>query len=209
MKAWWLAQSERINALSLRERIFMFVSVLVCCLALVDVVWLTPAQVAHKQWVQRFEQQNAELKRLSAEVRTSAKPMDAIQSLRRELAALQARIDHVNRQIQHALPSKGQCTALPQVLLQLLRRHEGVSLERTVAMAAEPAGPDLAQSADALALTRQTVGLTVRGPYPELVRYVQTLEKALPYVRWGKLKLHNDGPVWELELQLVLLGVQP
>ena len=35
MKNWWLTQSARINALSLRERVFVFISILVCCLAVV------------------------------------------------------------------------------------------------------------------------------------------------------------------------------
>ena len=49
MKAWWLAQMARIDNLSLRERIFLFLSILVCALALADTLWLSPAQTAHKQ----------------------------------------------------------------------------------------------------------------------------------------------------------------
>ena len=74
MKNWWTLQSARINALSLRERVFLFLSVLACGMALVDVVWWSPAQVAHKQLTQRFEKQSAELKRVRDTVRTSATP---------------------------------------------------------------------------------------------------------------------------------------
>ena len=45
MKAWWIAQSARINALSLRERLFLFISLLVVALALADLIWLTPQEM--------------------------------------------------------------------------------------------------------------------------------------------------------------------
>lgn len=214
MKKWWLAQSERINALSLRERVFMFLSILACCLALADVMWLSPAQVAHKQLRQRFEQQNIELKRVRAELKSSATPVDGIKSVREEVTALQGRINEVNQTINNALPSKAQGTPLAQVLPQLLRKHEGLTLERAEALPAQAALEKAVQAsvppaAGALGLTRQGVELTVSGPYPELVRYVQTLETALPYVRWGALRVKSDTQATELTLQLFLLGVQP
>ena len=43
----------RIDALSVRERIFLFLSVFICVLALADFVWFTPAQVAHKALLQQ------------------------------------------------------------------------------------------------------------------------------------------------------------
>ena len=47
MKAWWAIQAGRINALSLRERLFLFLSLLVVILAIADVLWLNPAQTAY------------------------------------------------------------------------------------------------------------------------------------------------------------------
>jgi MSHA biogenesis protein MshJ len=48
--------------------------------------------------------------------------------------------------------------------------------------------------------------LTVTGPYAELVRYVATLEAAMPYIRWGVMSLKVDQGLPELTLQLFLLG---
>jgi hypothetical protein len=127
MKNWWVAQSARINALSLRERVFMFFSVLVCCLAVVDVVWLSPAQMTHKQLKQQFEKQTNELKRMRSELRSR---------------------------------------------------------------------------------TRQRLELTVSGPYPELMRYVRSLETALPYIRWAGFSLKSEKQVSVLTLHLFLVDVQ-
>jgi MSHA biogenesis protein MshJ len=49
----------------------------------------------------------------------------------------------------------------------------------------------------------------VAGTYPDLTQYVQTLESAMPQVRWGVMTLKSDTLPPQLTLQLFLLGVQP
>jgi MSHA biogenesis protein MshJ len=209
MKQWWKSswekQSARINALSLRERVFLFLAVLACCAAVVDVFWLSPAQLAHQQLTQRFEKQSAELQRTRDTLKTVARPVNTSQAVRDEMAGVKSRLDAVNIDIKDVLPTATQATPLAQVLVPLLRRHEGLTLVRTSAVAPEA----VAKTAQVGGLTRQGVELTVSGSYAELTRYVQTLEQALPYVRWGVMKLKSDKLPPELTLQLFLVGVQP
>lgn len=205
-KSWWDVQSARINALSLRERVFLFLSVMVCCMALADVVWLSPAQVAHQQLTQRFDKQSAELQRARDVLKTVARPVDTTKAVRDEIAGVKSRLETVNQNIKDVLPAAAQVTPLAQALVHLLRRHEGLTLVRTSAVAPEAA---VAKTGQAVGLTRQGVELTVSGPYPELTRYVQTLENELPHVRWGVMKLKSDKLPPELTLQLFLVGVQP
>ncbi|MEO6292332.1 MAG: hypothetical protein ABIO88_06890 [Burkholderiaceae bacterium] len=213
--SWWAKQSVRIDALSLRERVFLFLSVIACCMALADVAWLSPAQVAHQQLIQRFDKQSAELQRTRAELKAVAQPVDTGKAARDEIAAAKTRLESVNQTIKGILPSATQATPLAQVLVHLLRRHEGLTLLRTATLPAEAvvAGTAPAVGSGAAAMpvgfTRQGVELTVSGSYAELTRYVQTLEKALPQVRWGMMKLKSDKMPPELTLQLFLVGVQP
>lgn len=214
MKRWWETMSARINALSLRERVFLFLSVIACSLALADVVWLSPAQVAHKQLTQRFEAQSAELQRVRDELKTIAQPPDSGKALRDEIVVVKTRLDAVNQNIKTILPMATNETPLAQVLTHFLRRHEGLTLVRTSAVTPEAAiaktqAAGTGAGPVAVGLTRQGVELTVSGPYPELTRYVQTLEKALPNVRWGAMKLRSEKLPPELTLQLFLVGVQP
>lgn len=210
MKLWWTTQSARINALSLRERVFLFLSVIACCLALADVYWMSPAQVTHKQLTQRFEKQNADLQRAREALKVVAKPVDGANAVRDEMAAVKTRLDVVNQSIKDVLPVPTESTPLAQVLVHFLGRHDGLTLVRTSVAAPEIAA---AKSAPAAApepnvgLTRQGVELTVSGPYSELARYVQTLEKALPNVRWGPMKLKSEKLPPELTLQLFVVGV--
>ena len=216
MKRWWQSgwakQAARINALSLRERVFLFLSLMACLAALADVVWLSPARVAHKQLTQRFDKQNAELQRARDALRTLVKPVDASQAARDELATVQTRLVTANEVIAQVMPTASEGTPLAQAMVHLLRRHEGLTLVRSAALAPAPdAGAPGAGTGAALApsLTRQGVELTVAGAYPELIRYLQALEKALPQLRWGLMKLQSEKQPPELMLQLFLVGVPP
>ena len=214
MKAWWEKLSARVDALSLRERAFLFLSVLACCMALVDVMWLSPAQVAHKQLTQQFGKQNMELKLARDTLTAVAQPADTNNGLVEEVALLKNQLELINQHIRTMTPeATTDTTPLAQVLVHLLRRNEGLTLVRTTALATEAlsvkATPGMAPDVRPSGLTRQGVELTVSGAYPDLARYVQTLENSLPYVRWGVMKLKSDKLPPELTLQLFLVGVQP
>ena len=211
-KNWWGVQAGRINDLSLRERMFLFLSVLACCIALADVLWLSPAQLAHKQLTQRFEKQSADLQRARDELKTLARPVDVGRAARAEIAAVKTQLDSVNQTIQEVLPGSAKAAPLAQALTHLLRRQVGLTLVRTVAMAPEVSTVNAAQTTDAavlpVGLTRQGIEFTVTGAYPDLMRYVQTLETEMPQVRWGVMTLKSDKLPPELTLQLFLLEVQ-
>ncbi len=208
MKAQWQAQLARIDNLSLRERIFLFLSILVCCFALADTLWLTPAQTAHKQLLQRMDKQSAELQRLRDTLRISAQPNEVDQAAQAELQDTQTLIGQVNAAVRERLPGAAGAAPLQQALQQLLRRYPGLTLVRTAALAPEVAGPGNSHGAGSLpvGLTRQGVTITVAGAYPDLTRYVAALESALPKVRWGVMTLSSEQGQPELTLQLFLLG---
>jgi MSHA biogenesis protein MshJ len=205
---------QRIDALSMRERIFLFLSVLVCVLALADFVWFTPAQTAHKALLQRFAAQSAELDRLRGELGGAAVPNDPGKVAREELQAVNARLVEINTEIGGLAPSDQKAPALEQVLQRLLRRQEGLTLLSLETLKTEASGAATTTAATPAApamagLTKRGLVLRVAGPYAELVRYVQALESALPGLRWGPMELKTDKPLNELTLQVYAVGVQP
>jgi MSHA biogenesis protein MshJ len=50
--------------------------------------------------------------------------------------------------------------------------------------------------------------LRVAGPYPSLIRYVKSLETALPQLRWGEMQLKANKTPPELTLTVYVLGVR-
>ncbi len=205
MKRWWTPLAARIDALSLRERVFLFLTLIVLAMLLANVLWLAPAQALHQQVTQRFAAQDAELQRLRDELKSSGGETGPGQQVREELRQVNERLAAVNEEIAQMPLVKADETPLTRVLVHFLRRHEGLVLVRTATLA-----PD-ARAAQGITagVTRQGLELTVAGPYHELTRYVQTLERALPALRWGTMQMNSERQPAELTLQVWLLGATP
>lgn len=227
MKAWWKVQAARIDALSLRERAFLFVSLLVCLVALADAVWLSPAQTRQKQLAARVKQQDVELQGLRAALQAAAASMasgNAKAIARDELQALRVRAQALDFDIGALTQGAAGSDGLQAVLLKFLRRHDGLTLVNTSTLGSEilqvKAAPNAATPAPAAAqpqaggsapvpvLVRRNLALTVAGPYLKLMAYVDTLERELPGVRWGELRLTSDPNATQLSLQVSVVGLR-
>jgi MSHA biogenesis protein MshJ len=209
-KPWWDKQAARIDALSVRERVFMFMVAIVCTLALADIFWLSPAQAAHKLVLQRFAAQGTELGRLRDDLRTSAKAVDPSKQVRDDLAQETAQLDTINQQIKAVAPMADGGPALEQVLVQFLQPYDKLTLLGVNTMKSDATSAPAAASAttDTATVTKRGLELKVSGPYAELTRYVKTLENALPTLRWGAIQLKSERQQMpELSLQVYVVGV--
>lgn len=212
MKQQWQRLAARIDAMQLRERVLLFLAIIAGCLAMADTLWLTPAQVAQKQVRQRFETQTADLQRMRDELRSVSQTVDPSKAVREEIAELNLRLDAINRDIAAIAPLAQGGPAIDQTLVQFLRRQEGLTLLSTGTLKLpEPAvatAPVPAANAGPV-LSRRGMELRVAGSYPDLVRYVRTLEDALPTLRWGPLQLKTTPQSPEMTVQVFVVGVQP
>jgi MSHA biogenesis protein MshJ len=207
MKAWWTTQAARINALSLRERVFLFVSVMVVILAIADVLWLSPAQAGYKQMQQRFLAQSSEVNRLRAELAAVAQPVDPSADVRTELEQSQAKLDVLRSELAVLAPSGASGSqGLEPVLVQFLKRSPGLRLVSSGTVAAEAGSTG---AAEIPGIQRRGLELKVAGPYPELTRYVQNLEQALPRLRWSTMHMVVDKQGPELTLRVYVLEALP
>lgn len=215
VKAWWNKQAARIDALSLRERGILFVLTIAVTFALADTLFLSPAQMAYKQVTQRFAAQNTELKRLRDDLTASGQPVDASKAVREEIAQMDAQILATNDAIKTLAPLAEGGPALEQVLVQFLRRQDGLTLLGVGTLKADlPATPVTTAApapggAAVAGLSKRGLDLRVSGPYPELVRYVKNLENALPVLRWGAMQLKSEKQPPELSLQVYVVEAQP
>jgi MSHA biogenesis protein MshJ len=205
MKEQYEKLMDRIDALSLRERVFLSISVLACLLGLLDVLWLSPVQSAHRALTQRFGTQNTELTRLRDELRMASVPVDPSKVVKEDIATAARRLEALNAEINTLLPMAQGGQGLEAVLVQLLRKQDGLTLLGLSTLKAEAAGA----GASLDGLTKRGLELRVSGAYPELVRYLQTLETAMPSLRWGAMQLKSDKQPTELSLQVYAVGVQP
>jgi MSHA biogenesis protein MshJ len=204
MKAWWSRLATRIDALSARERAFIFVSLLALFMALADTLWISPVNLAHSRLSQQVAAQTQEVDRLRAQLAATPTPVDANQVLRTEVAALQSQREVGQQAVVQASGQGGM--ALESVLTEFLRKRPGLTLLSTATLGA--ANEDAKASVPA-GLSRRGVELRVSGPYAELVLYLRSLEKALPELRWGTMQLRSEKQPPELSLQVFVLEVQP
>lgn len=225
----WERQAQRIDALSLRERAILFLCIAAVLAALFDTLVLSPLSARARLRGEQQAQQARELAQLREQyIAASRNGSDPATQLGRQLEAARAeraRLDEALRQAGSLHAGEG----LPAVLQRLLGQQPGLVLERLtllddlpvtvptagllggVAPASAPAAAQRPNLPAMPGLTWQGVELQVQGSYRDLQRYVQALERELPGLRWGELRLATSGPddAPRLVAQLFLLKVQP
>lgn len=181
MKTIWRNLARRLNALSLRERVIMAVSLAVALAAVVDMAVLSPQLAAQNEALARMRSQQATLTTLRAQLAAPAASSPA-GALRQRLAAEQARLQAVETTLAQRLGSV-HAASLPALLQQVLRRHDKLTLLKldTVPPAAEAPA------------VRRSVELQLAGGYADLLAYAQAIEQQLPGLRWAALQI-DAGP---------------
>lgn len=225
----WERQAKRIDALSLRERAILFLSIAAVLAALFDTLVLTPLSARAKQRSEAESLQAAEVAKLREQfVVASRNAGDTSGPLRQQLEAAQTERTRLNAELRAASSVSGG-EGLSTVLQRLLSQQPGLVLEKlallddapvvaprvSVAAAAASAASapgDAGQSAAMPGMSWQGVSLQVQGGYGDIQRYLQALERELPGLRWGEMHLNAPGANEtrpRLRAQLFLLKVQP
>ncbi len=212
MSSHWKSIAARVDALSLRERAFLFFSALAICAALADTLWITPARTIHKQLTQQLNAESQELRRLRDALKAKVEQPDPSRILRQEIKQVQAETASLDGQIAAAAGQSGSGPGLRELMVHFLRSHSALSLVRTGNLPPDPSSGVGAASNGGpgdLGLARQNLELTVAGRYPELVSYVASLEKAMPQLRWGPMRLSAEQQPVQLTLQVHLIRPVP
>lgn len=215
MKIWWKIQSGRINALSLRERVFLFITLIVCLLALADIVWISPTQIAYRQTTLKLATQNEELQRLRVELGTlysngAGNASDPHKILRDEMTTTKARLQMLDQEIGAVTQRADGIPSIEQPLIEFLRRQDGLTLLGTHTLTT------VTPFADQPTLFKRGLEVRMSGGYAHLNRYIHALELALPELRWGRLEIQIPTEVAssvvvqpELSVQVYVVGLTP
>lgn len=218
----WERQARRIDGLSLRERAFLFLCIVAVLAAVFETLVLSPLSDRARQ------RQQAEA-RLASEVNTLREQFvvesrdrgDTNTPLRAQLDTARSERNRLDDAFRRA-GSLSEGEGLTVVLQRLLARQPGLVLERLKllgdvpvelpgAAASSPAATAPAPVPAFAGMSWQGVELHVQGSYVDTQRYLQALERELPGLRWGDLRLvgadGQDAP--RLQVQVYLLKVQP
>lgn len=209
MMRYWNPLARRIDSLTLRERLMVLAAVAVALLLLADFFVFEPMQQQQKRYAQQIAQQSKDLAAIQTQIqelqRTGSADVNAasrarLDTLKREFLEL----DGFLRDRQADLVPPERIAALLEQMLEQNRKLQLVSLvtlpvsgltdgragATDAKVAVQPAGRKESPPAkDSANIFRHGVEITVRGSYPELLRYVTELEKLQWQMYWGKARL--------------------
>ncbi|MDH2919159.1 MAG: agglutinin biogenesis protein [Sideroxydans sp.] len=201
MKTAWEAASNKVDALSLRERGIIFTALAFVLVTLINTALLEPLSVKQKNISAEMSQRQEKSKELQAkaEALIEAKKHDEnsplrvqIEQLKQQIAAqdsdLQQRRERLvaPNQMAHLLEqvlSKNahlQLVSLKTLPVSLLIENKNAAASGVPATQANNAAPQI---------YKHGVEVTIRGGYLELLQYVRTLEKLPTQMYWADASL--------------------
>lgn len=223
LKKRWQGYADRIDALSLRERVMIFIATTAVMITLMNVLLIDPLLAHQKMLSGRIVQiQN-----------TNAVMQKQIQTLlqlgnRDPDAALKLRVSQLLKQtgqsvktlgdIQSHLVSPGQMPALLEDILHQNRKVHLIALKTLPAVAINPQPSDKPENKkerlpkktpdqDTVLIYKHGVELTVSGNYFDLVHYLSALEHLPWRMFWGNAQLTvNEDHTIRLSLRVYTLS---
>ena len=221
MKQWM----DRVDAMSLRERLMIFVMLAVVLIALAMSMAIDPLSGKQKQLTQTVVQAQAQTQALEAQIQALAEASkhDPDLSNKQRLADLDAK----RKNAYIALSSVQQGLVAPDKMTELLRdllgRNPRLSLisiktlaPRALTDAAKPTEPTLKSDAKPpeksptkdLGLYKHGVEISVEGSYADLVAYLVDLEQLPWRMYWGSVNLSAQTyPISRLTLTVYTLSL--
>lgn len=202
----------RIDAMSLRERTIMFVSLLVALFLLADQVLFPGLRVQQKRLEKQTSDQLVQLNTINDQiariVRENTEDPDlALRERLGELKKRYAELEASSADITRGLVSPRDMTRMAQTLL---RDNGALQLMKAENLPAEviPLLETDKAATTGPSVYRHGLRLQVKGRYADIVRYLHTLERLNWRVMWGEVNLETRKyPVTTATLTLYTLSL--
>ena len=222
----WQNLAERIDAMALRERVWVFFAIAVILLAMLYYVFSQPVSEKQKAIAVQVAQKQVDTRILQDEVQKilgrlkddpDATRRARLDELRARLARLDARLNEKQRE----MVAPDRVTSLLEEMLRRERRLELVDLHSLPAVAlfeeseaeqkaaAEKKADGEKHTEERLQVYRHGVELTVRGSYFDLLNYLSDLEGLPHRMYWREVDISADEyPVITMKLSVYTLSLQ-
>lgn len=206
----------RIDAMTLRERTILFVSLLVALFLFADQVLFTSLRKQQKQMEQQISSQISQLNTINDQtariIRDSTEDPDVV--LRERLVELNktyAQLEVSSADITRGLVSPREMTRMVHTLLRKNSALQLVKAENLVAEAipiTDTAKPATEGAKSGPTVYRHGLRLQVKGGYVDILRYLHTLERLDWRVVWDEVQLETvHYPVTTATLTLYTLSL--
>ena len=174
--------SERVDSMSLRERVFVFAAALVVGLALVQTLLIDAEQLRKQSSRERLQVADSALVQIEQQRQLLAaqKGRDPDRAARDALATHEARLAELNAELAMRTRSLVPPERMQQVLKNVVQEQGGIRIVRFKTLGPEPVSLTGAAEGAPPGFYRHGFEVTVSGHYSELVAYLERLE-TLPW----------------------------
>jgi MSHA biogenesis protein MshJ len=220
MKQHFVKLAERIDRLSLRERLFVFAAGLVVVGGLWEAALAGPLDARKEIASAKVTALNERLQALDSGLDAAAAGMtEGMPAHFDQLKALRERVATGDEEVRVFTSDLVDPTEMRLVLEELLRRQSGLRLVNATNLPAKPLVEEVADPArpstdpvvknsDAPQLYRHTLVLTLQGSYLDCLEYLQAVERLPWHLYWGRLEFKTDEyPRNDIVLELRTLSL--
>ncbi len=203
--------ADRLDAMSLRERVLIFLAAAVVIVAIADSALFDPISRRQKVNSQRIHQQEDEIHTMQGQVQAyaQARTGDDANAKRQRLEKRKLELAALDRELAAKRSELVPPERMAKMLHEIVKRNPDIEL---VSLRSLPA-TGLAQSLTAilgsggLALYRHGIEITVSGSYLKMLAYVGQLERLPAKIMWGNMELQAAAyPAVTLKITLYTLS---
>jgi MSHA biogenesis protein MshJ len=208
LKSRFQGYATRIDAMSIRERALIFITLLVALYLLAVNVLFGPVTAVKDRLQQQVSQKRQETQALEAQIQTLLAAGDDTVK-RNKLATLQENLKTMDAALVRVTAGLVPPKEMARLIEQMLLKNRGLQVMKMESLPATP----LLEASTASGIVSGTMvykhgmQIKLKGGYLDILRYLKTLE-GLPWkVFWGKVSLKTDKyPDSEVSLLIYTLS---
>ncbi|MEO1767305.1 hypothetical protein [Thiobacter aerophilum] len=214
MKQSWERLAERIDGMTLRERLLIFLAAAFALVMTVTQLVLDPLTARRKALLEALQthQTRLDAARVQAQALAQSLSADPDAPLRARVQALRANLAQTDDRLAGLQQGLVSADRMADLLRELLTRHPGVRLVALKSLPAQGVAADGkvvsgAEARQPAIVYRHGIELTVEGRYADLLAYTEAIEASSWRLLWGGAKLTvQTYPVSRLVLTLYTLS---
>ena len=197
IRRYWIVARNRIDDLSLRERVLVFLAAAFVMISLVDLTLLEPLFAKKKVLAEQVIQRQEKMKELQAQMEAllQARRNEVNSPLRGRLSQLKQQFQEQDNYLQSHRDHLVDPNRMADLLQQVLNNNGKLQLValKTLPVSLLIEKPQGVTGNDGQKqIYKHGVQITVRGRYLDLLSYVTALEKLPAQMFWGEMSLTVD-----------------
>ncbi len=184
----------RIDAMSIRERALIFITVLVALYFLAVNVLFGPLNVEKDRLQQQVNQKRLETQALEMQVQALvATGEDPDAAKRKKVAALQENLKTMDAELVRVTAGLVPPKEMARLIEQMLLKNRGLQVIKVESIPAAPLLEGGGDNATAGAMVyKHGMNVEIKGGYLDILRYLKSLEGLQWKVFWGKVTLKTE-----------------